>query len=53
MMIENKNYRDCGFYKEKIVDRHNKTTSDQTTKLFRELFGIIENKTEIICKSKK
>jgi len=52
MMIENKNSRDCGFYKEKIIDRYNKTNTDQTTQLFKEIFGEKENKTENSCEIK-
>lgn len=52
MMIENKNWRGCGFYKEKIVDRYNKTNIEQTTELFKEIFGETENKTEKSCEIK-
>ena len=38
-MITNNDSRQCGFYKDVVLDRYNKVNSEKTTELFREIFG--------------
>lgn len=48
-MKENCNFENqitCEFYKEKIIDRYNKTDTNQTTQLYKELFIKKEIKTK-------
>lgn len=47
MMMTNKDLRQCGFYKDVIIDRYNKVNSEKTTELFREIFSKKVKKTII------